>query len=58
MQISYDFERSIIVTEVLKICGISNNLDGTEDNLIWEEGTGEGEEPDIVLPEDVCENEE
>jgi len=42
-----------IIVKSFKICGISNNLDGTEDNLIWEEGTGEGEEPAIVLPEDV-----
>ena len=41
-----------------KICGISNDLNGAEDNLIWEEGTGGVEEPAIVLPEDVCENED
>ena len=39
----YDYSRII--------CGLSNDLNGTEDNNIWKEGTGGGDEPAIVLPE-------
>ena len=42
----YDMPCDIIVKS-FKIC-----------DLIWEEGTGGVEEPAIVLPEDVCENED
>ncbi|CAG8644538.1 10171_t:CDS:2 [Paraglomus occultum] len=50
-----------IIVQSFKTCGISNDLNGTEDNLIWKENSenaGERDEPVIVLPEDVCEDEE
>ena len=38
----------------MKTCGISNDLNGVEDS----ENTGERDEATMVLPEDVCEDEE
>ena len=35
------------------ICGLSNDLNGTENNLIWKEGAGGGDEPAVVLPEEM-----
>ena len=33
-----------LITHLFKSCGISNNLDGTEDEAVWEEETGDTEE--------------
>ena len=51
----YDIPCDIIV-QSFKICGISNDLNGAEDNLIWKEDSehaGERDEQAIVLPEHV-----
>ena len=45
---------SEIIEQSFKTCGISNDLNGVEDS----ENTGERDEATIVLPEDVCEDEE
>ena len=45
-----------IIVRSFKTCGLSTDLNGTEDNLIWKEGSenaGGGDEPTVVLPEDV-----
>ncbi|CAG8658263.1 6322_t:CDS:1, partial [Paraglomus occultum] len=47
-----------IVVNSFKTCGLSNDLNGTEDDLIWKEGVVREDEPAIVLPEDVCEDDE
>jgi len=51
-----DIPHEIIVNS-FKTCGLSNDLNGTEDDLIWK-GVVSGDEPAIVLPEDVCEDDE
>ena len=51
-----DIPHEIIVNS-FKTCGLSNDLIGTEDDLIWK-GVVSGDEPAIVLPEDVCEDDE
>ena len=53
LRISYDIP-SEIIEQSFKTCGISNDLNGVEDNLIWKEdseNTGERDEATIVLPE-------
>jgi len=45
---------SEIIEQSFKTCGISNDLNGVEGNLIWKEdseNTGERDEATIVLPE-------
>jgi len=52
-----DIPHEIIVNS-FKTCGLSNDLNGTEDDLIWKEGVVRGDKPAIVLPEDACEDDE
>ena len=53
----HNHEPPNFIVNSFKTCGLSNDLNGTEDDLIWK-GVVSGDEPAIVLPEDVCEDDE